>query len=108
MEDDFNTADAISNIFELVRIANSSVTNTSTKKFRDNVLDTIVIHCDILGILTEKKEESIDSEIQALIEERQNARKAKDFARADEIRDLLIEKGIVLKDTREGVKWSRI
>ena len=63
--------------------------------------------CDILGIITEKKEELLDADIEQLIEERQAARKAKNFARADEIRNELLEKGIVLEDTREGVKWKR-
>ena len=107
MEDDFNTADAISAIFEMVKAANIHVTETSTAAFRDQVLSEIVRLCDVLGIKTEKKEELLDDEIQALIDERQAARKAKNFARADEIRDELLAKGIILKDTREGVKWSR-
>ena len=107
MEDDFNTADAISAIFEMVKAANIHVTDASTAAFRDQVLAEIVRLCDVLGIKTEKKEELLDDEIQALIEERQAARKAKNFARADEIRDTLLAKGITLKDTREGVKWSR-
>ena len=107
MEDDFNTADAISAIFEMVKAANIHVTENSTAAFRDQVLEEIVKLCDVLGIKTEKKEELLDDEIQALIDERQAARKAKNFARADEIRDELLAKGIILKDTREGVKWSR-
>ena len=107
MEDDFNTADAISAIFEMVKAANIHVTETSTAAFRDQILSEIVRLCDVLGIKTEKKEELLDDEIQALIDERQAARKAKNFARADEIRDELLAKGIILKDTREGVKWSR-
>jgi cysteinyl-tRNA synthetase len=107
MDDDFNTADAVSAIFEMVKSANINVTEHSSKAFRDEMLNTIVRLCDVLGIITEKKEELLDDEIQALIDERQAARKAKDFARADEIRNLLLEKGITLKDTREGVKWSR-
>ena len=107
MEDDFNTADAISAIFEMVKAANIHVTETSTATFRDQILSEIVRLCDVLGIKTEKKEELLDDEIQALIDERQAARKAKNFARADEIRDELLAKGIILKDTREGVKWSR-
>ena len=71
------------------------------------VLNTIEKLCDILGIITEKKEEILDSDIEALIEERQAARKAKNFARADEIRDQLSSMGIILEDTREGVKWKR-
>ena len=107
MEDDFNTADAISAIFEIVKAANIHVTENSTAAFRDQVLSEIIKLCDVLGIKTEKKEELLDDEIQALIDERQAARKAKNFARADEIRDELLAKGIILKDTREGVKWSR-
>ena len=107
MEDDFNTADAISAIFEMVKAANIHVTETSTAAFRDQVLSEIIRLCDVLGIKTEKKEELLDDEIQALIDERQAARKAKNFARADVIRDELLAKGIILKDTREGVKWSR-
>ena len=93
MDDDLNTADAISVIFELVKYA--------------IVINTIEKLCDILGIITEKKEEILDSDIEALIEERQAARKAKNFARADEIRDQLSSMGIILEDTREGVKWKR-
>ena len=63
--------------------------------------------CGVLGLILDKKEEILDEEIENLIAERQAARKNKDFARADEIRDQLLEQGIVLKDTREGVKWSR-
>ncbi len=62
---------------------------------------------DICGLIVDKKAEMLDSDIEALIEERQAARKAKNFARADEIRDELLAKGIVLEDTREGVKWKR-
>ena len=107
MEDDFNTADAISAIFEMVKAANIHVTENSTVAFRDQVLSEIIKLCDVLGIKTEKKEELLDDEIQTLIDERQAARKAKNFARADEIRDELLAKGIILKDTIEGVKWSR-
>ena len=107
MEDDFNTADAISAIFEMVKAANIHVTENSTAAFRDQVLSEIIKLCDVLGIKTEKKEELLDDEIQTLIDERQAARKAKNFARADEIRDELLAKGIILKDTREGGKWSR-
>lgn len=108
MDDDFNTADAVSAVFELVRFANINVTSESTVSFKDRIFEMIIKLCDVLGIVTDKKEELLDDEIQALIDERQAARKAKDFARADEIRNMLQEKGIQLKDTREGVKWSRI
>ena len=69
--------------------------------------ETILKLCDVLGLIVEKEEEMLDSDIEALIEERQAARKAKNFARADEIRDQLLGMGIVLEDTREGVKWKR-
>ncbi len=107
MEDDFNTADAISAVFELVKLANTAVNETSTKALVSYAKETIEKLCDVLGIITEKKEELLDAEIEALIEERNQARKAKNFARADEIRDTLAAKGILLKDTREGVKWTR-
>ena len=107
MDDDLNTADAISVIFELVKYANVNVTEKSSKATVELVLNTIEKLCDILGIITEKKEEILDSDIEALIEERQAARKSKNFARADEIRDQLSSMGIILEDTREGVKWKR-
>ena len=107
MDDDFNTADALAAIFELVKYANSNVTAENTKAFINTVKEKIVSLADILGLIVEKEEEILDSDIEKLIEERQAARKEKNFARADEIRNLLLEKGIVLKDTREGVKWER-
>ena len=107
MDDDLNTADAISVIFELVKYANVNVTEESTKATVELVLNTVTKLCDILGIITEKKKEILDSDIEALIEERQAARKAKNSARADEIRDQLSNMGIILEDTREGVKWKR-
>jgi cysteinyl-tRNA synthetase len=107
MDDDFNTADAIAAVFELVKYANSSVTAENTKAFVTAVRDEIIRLCDILGIIAEEKEELLDAEIEQLIQERQDARKAKNFARADEIRNELLEKGITLLDTREGVKWKR-
>ena len=107
MDDDFNTADAIAAIFELVKYANSNVTAENTKAFINAVKEKIISLADILGLIVEKEEEILDSDIEKLIEERQAARKEKNFARADEIRNLLLEKGIVLKDTRDGVKWER-
>ena len=106
MEDDFNTADAIAAIFELVKLANVTAADGSAE-YVQYLLDTIVKLCDILGIITDKKEEMLDADIEALIEERQASRKAKNFARADEIRDMLADKGIILEDTRAGVKWKR-
>jgi cysteinyl-tRNA synthetase len=107
MDDDFNTADAISAIFELVKFANTNVTENSGREFVQAVKDEIVMLSDICGLIVEKQEEILDDEIEALIQERQDARKAKNFARADEIRDILQNKGIILEDTREGVKWKR-
>ena len=107
MEDDLNTADAISAIFELVKFTNSNITSDSAKAIVTKALDTIRQLCDVLGIITKVEKEILDSDIEALIEERQAARKAKNFARADEIRDTLAEQGIILEDTREGVKWKR-
>ncbi len=107
MDDDFNTADAISAIFELVKYANTNGNETSSKAYLDALREKIMELSDILGLIVEKKEEMLDAEIEKLIEERQEARKAKDFSRADEIRNILLEKGILLKDTREGVKWER-
>ena len=106
MDDDFNTADAIAAVFELVKFANSHAAG-ATKAFIALLHDEIVRLCDVLGIIAEVKEELLDTEIEKLIEERQAARKAKNFARADEIRNELLEKGITLLDTREGVKWKR-
>ena len=107
MDDDFNTADAISAIFELVKFANLHATENSSKAFVTALKEEIVMLSDICGLIVDKKEEMLDTEIEALIQERQDARKAKNFARADEIRDTLLEKGIILEDTREGVKWKR-
>ena len=108
MDDDFNTADALAAVFELVKFANTNVQEGSSKEFTGHTLEVMTKLCDVLGLTLEKKEEILDEEIENLIAERQAARKAKDFARADEIRGLLLDKGIELKDTREGVKWKRI
>ena len=107
MDDDFNTADAISAVFELVKLSNSTAGVESTKAYVSYMKETIEKLCDVLGIITEKKEEVLDSEVEALIEARQQARKDKNFALADEIRGKLLDMGIVLEDTREGVKWKR-
>ena len=107
MDDDFNTADAIAAIFDLVKFANTTADEKSSKAYAEVLREKIQGLCDIMGLITEKKEELLDEDIEKLIEERQAARKAKNFARADEIRAELLEKGIVLEDTREGVKWKR-
>lgn len=108
MDDDFNTADAISAIFELVKLSNSTTDENSSREYVTYLKETIVKLCGVLGIIAEKKEEILDEEIEAMIEARQQARKDKDFALADEIRGKLLEQGIVLEDTREGVKWKRV
>ena len=107
MDDDFNTADAVAVIFELVRYSNTNADAKKTKEYLGKIKDLIVKLADVLGLIVEKKEEILAEDIEKLIEERQAARKAKDFARADAIRDELLEKGIILKDTREGVQWKR-
>ena len=107
MDDDFNTADALAAIFELVKFANTNVNESSSKEFAAGLYEELFKLSDVLGLKIEKKEEILDKEIEDLIQERQAARKAKDFKRADEIRDELLKKGIILKDTREGVKWQR-
>lgn len=108
MDDDLNTADAIAAVFELVKFANTHADESGSREFLGTLKQEIVALCDILGLVAERKAESLDGEIEALIEERQAARKAKDFGKADEIRDRLLAMGITLKDTREGVQWKRI
>lgn len=107
MEDDLNTADAISVIFELVKFINTTVSADSTKEYATKAYDTLKLLSDILGINVKEEAVLLDEEIESLIQERQDARKAKNFARADEIRNILTEKGIILEDTREGVRWKR-
>ena len=108
MEDDLNTADAISTVFEIVKLVNTTANaEGATAAFAKKAYDTIKLLCDILGINIKEEAILLDEEIENLIQERQDARKAKNFARADEIRNLLTEKGIILEDTREGVRWKR-
>ena len=107
MDDDFNTADAVSAIFDLVKFANTCAGEGASAGFISALKEEIVMLADICGLTVERQEEMLDEEIEALIQERQDARKAKNFARADEIRDILSDKGIILEDTREGVKWKR-
>lgn len=112
MEDDFNTADAISAIFELVKFINVNVNNESSEEYIDSLYETLKKLTDILGIILERtaaKEDADDvAEIESLIAERTAAKKEKNFAKADEIRAKLLEMGIILEDTREGVKWKRV
>ncbi|MCF0122006.1 MAG: cysteine--tRNA ligase [Lachnospiraceae bacterium] len=107
MDDDLNTADAIVAVFELVKFANTKAGEGSSKAFAEAVKMEITELCDVLGLITEKTEETLDSEIEAMIAERQVARKDRNFAKADLIREELLGKGIVLEDTREGVQWKR-
>ncbi|MGL6201104.1 MAG: cysteine--tRNA ligase [Lachnospiraceae bacterium] len=107
MDDDFNTADAIAAIFELVKFMNTNTDKDSSKEYLQKLLDQIVKMSDVLGLIVNKEKELLDVDIEVLIEARQTARKEKNFARADEIRDELLQKGIVLEDTREGVKWKK-
>ena len=109
MDDDLNTADGITALFELARELNRMSADATTSKGQleagAKLFDSLT---DVLGILYQRKQEdAIPAEVQTLIEERAAARKAKNFARADEIRDLLADKGIILEDTRAGVKWKR-
>lgn len=106
MDDDLNTADAISAVFELITAINTAVRDGASKEFAQKSLDTLMELASVLGLLQQEFEEEvvIDDELQALIDERQEARKAKNFARADEIRDLLKARGLILKDTPQGVQ----
>ncbi|MDE6975094.1 MAG: cysteine--tRNA ligase [Lachnospiraceae bacterium] len=107
MDDDFNTADAIAAIFDLVKFVNVNAKEGCSREFLNALKEEIILLSDICGLMVEKKQEMLDADIEALIGERQAARKAKDFKRADEIRNTLLAKGIILEDTREGVKWKR-
>ena len=107
MDDDFNTADAVAAIFDLVKYINTNADAKSSKEYLENLFALLVKLTDVLGLIVDKEEEMLAEDIEKLIEERQAARKAKDFARADAIRDELLAKGIILKDTREGVQWKK-
>ena len=108
MDDDLNTADAVSAVFELVKFINTTADENSTKGYLDALKTELLSLTGVLGLIMEDKtEDLLDSDIEELIKERQEARKHKNFARADEIRDELLKKGIILEDTRQGVKWKR-
>ncbi len=108
MEDDLNTAGALGEMFEMAKIINTNTSEASSKKALKKAFDLFMIPADVMGLLAKDKEELLAEDIQKLIDERQRARAEKNFARSDEIRDILKEKGIALEDTREGVKWRRI
>ena len=107
MDDDFNTADAIASVFELVKFINTTADGSRSKEYLDTLYDILFKLTDVLGIIIDKKEEMLDADIEAMIEKRQAARKERNFALADQIRDELLAKGIILEDTREGVKWKK-
>ncbi|MBK5252668.1 MAG: cysteine--tRNA ligase [Peptostreptococcaceae bacterium] len=106
MDDDMNTADALASLFEFSKHINSETNENSSKEFIKAVFDKFVELSSVLGFL-EKQEELLDGDIQKLIDQRQLARKEKNYALSDEIRDNLSEQGIVLEDTPQGVKWKR-
>ena len=108
MDDDVNTADAVSAIFELAKFMNSNITENSSKEFAQKALDEFNELTGVLNIVNkDKKEDILDEEIEKLIAQRTEAKKNKNFQLADEIRQQLLDKGIVLEDTRQGVKWKR-
>ena len=107
MEDDLNTADALSAVFELTREINVGIAAAPTKAWCQEALALLDELCGVLGLALSGEQESLDSEVEALIHQRTQARKEKDFAKADAIRDRLKEMGIVLEDTPAGVKWHR-
>ena len=107
MDDDLNTADALAAIFMLVRDINTLIAGGAGKNALAACADMFDELTGVLGIVYNRKTEALDSDIEALIEQRTAARKAKDFAKADAIRDELLAKGIILEDTREGVKWKK-
>jgi len=107
MDDDLNTADGISAIFELVRDINSNLQDAPTRTFAENAYKLLMELAGVLGILGREKG-GLDEQVESMIAERQEARKNKNFARSDEIRDELKAMGIVLEDTPQGVKWSKV
>ncbi|MFR5117895.1 MAG: DALR domain-containing protein [Eubacterium sp.] len=107
MDDDFNIA-MVSAVFEYVKFCNTNVSGENSKAYIDALYAKLKELCDVLGIIVEKEAEILDADIEKLIKERQDARKEKNFARADEIRDELAAMGIILKDTREKeLCWKR-
>ncbi|BDF33605.1 cysteine--tRNA ligase [Lachnospiraceae bacterium] len=107
MEDDFNTADAVAAVFDLVKYINTTADGASSRAYLQALLERLVKLTDVLGLIVDKKEDMLEEDIEKLIAKRQAARKERNFALADEIRDELLGKGIILEDTREGVKWKK-
>jgi len=108
MDDDLNTADGVAAIFDLVKDINISILDKEvSKNVCQTAADVFDELCDVLGILYNRKSNDVDADIEALIEERQTARANKDWATADRIRDELKAKGIILKDTPQGVTWTK-
>ena len=108
MDDDFNTADAIGVLFSMVREINTMVAEGAGKAAIEAAIALFDELTYVLGLVYNRKADDLDAEVEALIEQRTAARKAKDFKTADAIRDKLKEMGIVLEDTPQGVKWSRM
>ncbi len=108
MDDDINTADAISVLFDISKYANTTFNENTSSVSLDAAINLFDELMGVLGVASKKENDFLDSDIEALIEERNNARKNKDFKRADEIRDTLKNSGIILEDTRGGVKWKRV
>lgn len=108
MEDDLNTADAISAVFELIRDINTAVKDGASKEFAGGCMELLRELTSVLGILQDEEEDGISDEILALVEERQEARKTKNFARADEIRDILKSKGLAVEDTPQGPRVVKL
>lgn len=103
MDDDMNTADALGAIFEMVKDANVSVTQGASKEAARSALKSLEAVCDVLGILT-KKEDALPEEIAQMVNERAEARKNKDWARSDELREMITKAGYILEDTKQGQK----
>jgi cysteinyl-tRNA synthetase len=108
MDDDFNTAAALADVHDLVREINTVMAaGHLLAEDRESVIDAITKFDSVLGIFGSDEAEMLDADIEILIEERQCARRDRNFSRSDEIRDLLAEKGIILEDTKDGVRWKR-
>ena len=111
MDDDFNTADALAGIFDLVKVINTGVTESSSLGLMQELKEELNELCGVLGLIAQRESRATEDEtswIEEKIAQRAQAKKSKDYARADAIRDELKAKGIVLEDTREGVKWKKI